>query len=79
MVDPNLDLTCHACGQHFETKSDLQDHQKVCTAQRGAGTSKQGKEGKQGTRGQTSSTEQEGGEKTRGAGSGASWRGDSDV
>ena len=80
MVENKLDLTCHACGQHFETKADLKDHEKVCTAQRGSGTSQSGSK-QQGSmnRGQTSSSEQESGQKTRGAGSGASWRGESDV
>ena len=26
-------LTCRSCGQHFETKSDLQDHEKICQGQ----------------------------------------------
>jgi len=85
-----LDLSCHACGQHFETKSDLQDHQKTCTAQSGQGmnqaqTGGADRQNKSKQR-QTSKSEQaqpagqqEGGEKTRGAGSGGSWRGDSDV
>jgi len=99
-------LTCNACGKHFETKSDLQDHQKVCNAQRamGAGSSQrenqggtdwQGQSGSSGRQSQTSQTgsserskrsnqgqsssQQEGGEKTRGAGSGGSWREESDI
>jgi hypothetical protein len=68
-------LTCKACGQHFETKSDLQDHEKkMHPANQAESSEKQRRAGKQS---QTSS--QQGGEKARGAGIDSSWRGESDV
>ena len=59
-------LMCKACGQHFETKSDLQDHVKICNGERGLA-------------GKQISSQQQGAEKTRSAGNDSSWRGESDV
>jgi len=75
-------LNCKACGKHFETKSDLQDHEKVCNAERGMGgrqeTGSSESQRRSRSRSQTSNQSPEVG-KARGAGDGGSWRGESDV
>jgi len=55
-------LTCRSCGQHFETKSDLKDHEKTCQGV-GVGQS-QGKTQNPGL------SRQQQGDRTRKAGSG---------
>ena len=78
MVDTNL--TCQYCGEPFETKSDLQDHEANCLEQRQIPAQKQ----QQGTRPQpatgrqqpTGKQQQTTGSRTRGAGSsGEDWNG----
>jgi hypothetical protein len=77
MVETNLNLTCKACGQHFETKSDLQDHEKICNAERGvSGTAeKRRRSGKQ----NQISVQQGANEKSFSAGGDSTYRGDSDL
>lgn len=60
-------LTCQYCGVHFETKSDLQDHEMNCL---GAG---QGQKQQQSGRARPTTGKQPTGNKTRSAGSGGGW------
>ena len=77
MAETHLNLTCKACGQHFETKSDLQDHEKICNAERGmSGSAEQRR--RSGKQSQTS-TQQGANEKSFGAGGDSSYRGGSDL
>ena len=58
-------LTCRSCGQHFETKSDLQDHELNCQGT-GVGQSR----GQSKAQGQGQNRQKQSGDRTRTAGSG---------
>ena len=70
-------FACKACGQHFETKSDLQDHEMTCNAEHGmsGSTEKRRRSGKQ----SQTSVQQGANEKTFSAGGDGSYRGGSDL
>src|SRR6185295_10773795 len=78
MVDTKL--TCQYCGEHFETKSDLQDHEMNCLEKGQSLGQKQqqsakpqpssGRQQQQTGRQQTTGKQQETANRTRAAGSG---------
>ena len=64
-------LTCHHCGEHFETKSDLQDHEANCL---GAAQNQGQKQQQSGKAPPASGRQQQTtGNRARGAGGGESW------
>ena len=70
-------LTCQYCGEHFETKSDLQDHEMNCLAAGQAEGQRQQEGGNiqqtTGRQKQTSARQKTTAPRTRSAGSGETW------